>query len=390
MMANKQLYLDNAATTAVDPAVIEAMLECLGPEATYANPSSSHAAGVEARRKVERARNQVAARIGAQPDEIVFTSGATESNNLALQGAVKARAAVPSHILTTRIEHKSVLDTVAALARRGVDVGYLECDSQGRVSLDDLAASLTERTAVVSVMHANNEIGVVQDVAAIARLCRERGVLLHMDAAQSAGKLPIDVEGWQVDLCSLTAHKLHGPKGVGALYVRRGVTIAPTLYGGAQERGLRPGTLAVHQIAGMGQAYELADPAHDGPRLAGLRDRLWAGLSGVAGARRNGSTTHCAPHILSVSLPGVDGESLRFALRDIAVSAGSACASDVPEPSHVLSGIGLSDTLAQGTLRFSVGRFTSADDIDTAVERVRAEVERLRALAVSAPAWCSS
>lgn len=389
-MASKQLYLDNAATTAVDPAVIEAMLACLGPEATYANPSSSHAAGVEARRQVERARNRVAARIGAQPDEIIFTSGATESNNLALQGAVKARAAAPSQVLTTRIEHKSVLDTVAALTRRGVDVGYLDSDANGCVSPDDLAALLTERTAVVSVMHANNEIGVVQDVAAMAHLCREHGVLFHMDAAQSAGKLPIDVEDWQVDLCSLTAHKMHGPKGVGALYVRRGVKIAPLLYGGAQERGLRAGTLAVHQIAGMGQAYELADPARDGPTLAALRDRLWAGLNALTGARRNGSTAHCAPHILSVSFPGVDGESLRFALRDIAVSAGSACASDVPDPSHVLSAIGLSDTLAQSTLRFSVGRFTSAGDIDTAVERVRAEVERLRALAGSAPAWCSS
>jgi len=384
-MPRSLIYLDNAATTPVDPAVVAAMLSCLGPEAAYAN-----AAGAKARRHVETARRQVAARVGAAPEEIVFTSGATESNNLALQGAVRASGRAEPRVLTTRIEHASVLETAAALARDGAEVEYLPCGADGRIAADDVAAAITERTAVVSVMHVNNEIGVVQDVAAIARVCRERGVPLHVDAAQSAGKLPLDLARWQIDLCSLTAHKLHGPKGIGALYVRRGVPIAPLLHGGEQERRLRPGTLAVHQIVGMGKAYELADPARDGAVLAALRDRLWAGLRAIDGIRRNGSATHCAPHILNVSLPGVDGESLRFALRELAVSAGSACASDTPEPSHVLSALGLSDALAQAALRFSVGRFSTAEDIDAAVRRVGTQVERLRALAASAPAWCSS
>lgn len=389
-MTVRRIYLDNAATTPVDPAVVEAMLRCLGPDGCYANPASAHAAGAQARRQVEAARRQVAVRIGADAEEILFTSGATESNNLALQGAARARGHARPHVLTTRIEHGSVLETAAALARAGADVGYLSCDADGRIAVEDVAAAITERTALVSVMHVNNEIGVVQDIGAIARVCRERGALLHVDAAQSAGKLPIDVDDWQVDLCSLTAHKLHGPKGVGALYVRRGVAIAPLLHGGPQERRLRPGTLAPHQIVGMGKAYELADPVQSGPALAALRDRLWAGLEGISGARRNGSEAHCAPHILNVSLPGVDGESLRFALRDIDVSEGSACASDVPEPSHVLSALGLSDAMAQAALRFSVGRFTVAAEVDAAVRRVDAEVERLRALGASAPAWCSS
>jgi cysteine desulfurase len=384
------VYLDNAATTAVDPAVAEAMAGCLGADGDFANPSSAHAAGAAARRRGARARAQVAALIGAEPDEIVFTSGATESNNLALEGLFRARERGMGRLVTTRIEHKSVLEAAAALARRGVAVGYVDCDGEGRVTPQSLAAGLAQGGALASIMHVNNEIGVVQDIAAIADACRARGVLLHVDAAQSVGKLPIDVKTWGVDLCSLTAHKLHGPKGVGALYVRRGVVLAPLMHGGAQEGGMRPGTLATHQIVGMGKAYELADPEREGPALAALRDQLKEGLLGIDGARLNGSPARSAPHIVNVAFAGVDGESLRFALRDIALSEGSACTSDHPEPSYVLSGLGLSDALAQSALRLSVGRFTRRADIAYTIERVAAAVGRLRELGAAAPAWCSS
>lgn len=384
------VYLDNAATTAVDPAVAEAMAGCLGVDGDFANPSSAHAAGAAARRRIEQARARVAALIGAEPDEIVFTSGATESNNLALEGTFRPREGGTERLVTTRIEHKSVLDTAAALAQRGVGVRYVDCDGEGRVAPERLAAELAQGAVLASIMHVNNEIGVVQDVAAIADVCRARGVGLHVDAAQSVGKLPIDVKAWGVDLCSLTAHKLHGPKGVGALYVRRGVILAPLMHGGEQERGLRPGTLATHQIVGMGKAYELADPGREGPALAALRDQLKEGLLAIDGARLNGSPAHSAPHIVNVAFPGVDGESLRFALRDIAVSEGSACASDHPEASYVLSGLGLGDALAQSALRLSVGRFTRRADVAYAIERVAAAVSRLRELGATAPAWCSS
>jgi cysteine desulfurase len=253
-------------------------------------------------------------------------------------------------------------------------------------------------TVLVSVMHVNNETGVVQDIAAIGALCRERGVLFHVDAAQSVGKLPLSLDAAPIDLCSLTAHKVCGPKGVGALYVAPGVPLAPQIHGGEQERGLRAGTLATHQIAGMGKAYELAQPEREGPRLAALRDALWQRLRTISGARANGDPggdsggdpARRAPHLLNVTFPGVEGESLRLALRDLAVSAGSACAADSPEASHVLTGMGLSDTLAASSLRFSVGRFTTAAEVERAAERVAAEVARLRALAGSAPAWCSA
>lgn len=388
-MSEPEIYLDNAATTPVDPAVVEAMLECLGPSGEYANPSSIHAAGRRAHALVENARAEVGARVGAEPDRLVFTSGATESNNLALTGALAAPGG-PRRLITMRIEHKSVLDTARAAARGGVDVTWLGCDARGLVDLDELAAALAGAPALVSVMHVNNEIGVVQDIGRIAEIAHARGAIVHVDAAQSAGKLELDVAALGLDLCSLTAHKLHGPKGVGALYVRAGLRLEPRMHGGAQERALRPGTLATHQIVGMGRAFALAHPADEGPRLAALRRALWDGLADIDGVRLNGHPERSAPHILNVSFPGVDGESLRAALADIAVSEGSACASDVPEPSHVLSSLGLSEPVAQAALRLSVGRFTAPADVERAARRVAAEVGRLRALAAGAPAWCST
>jgi cysteine desulfurase len=253
-----------------------------------------------------------------------------------------------------------------------------------------IEAALTDATVLVSVMHVNNEIGVVEDIADIAAVCRSRDVLLHVDAAQSVGKVPLDLEAWGVDLCSLTAHKINGPKGVGALYVRQGVVLAPLIHGGEPELGIRGGTLATHQIVGMGKAYELADPAHEGARLAELRDLLWRGLAALGGVTRNGNPARSAPHILSVTFRGVDGTSLLCALEDIALSQGSACASSVPEPSHVLTSLGMSDALAQSTVRFGIGRFTTREDIERACARVAAEFPRLRTLAGATPAWCSS
>lgn len=385
-MRRREIYLDYAATAPLDPAVAAAMTDCMTRE--FANPSSVHDPGRRARRLVENARAQVAARVGAPAGRIFFTSGATESNNLALQGVLRGGRARP-HLVTSRIEHKSVLDTARALEAAGVAVSYVDCDAGGRVNPHDVAAAIGPETALVSIMHVNNETGVIQDVAAIGAICRERGVWFHVDAAQSAGKVPLALGDAAIDLCSLTAHKLCGPKGIGALYVAGGVLLAPQIHGGEQERGLRAGTLATHQIVGMGAAYELADPAAEAPRLAALRDRLWGALRAVPGARLNGAAEHRSPHVLNVTFPGVEGESLRLALRDLAISAGSACAADSPEASHVLRGLGLSDPLAASSLRFSVGRFTTEDEIAAAAGRVAVEVPRLREVAKSAPRWCS-
>lgn len=388
-MSEAFVYLDNAASTRVDPAVADAMAACLGEGGEHANAASSHAAGRRASAAIELARGEVAARIGAAPAEIVFTSGATESNHLALCGALgELRAA--SHLITTRIEHPSVLETARALERAGVDVTYLDGGVRGCVSADQVAASLRETTRLVSVMHVNNEIGTVQPVAEIAAVCRAHGVLLHVDAAQSVGKLPVDLAALGVDLCSLSAHKLHGPKGVGALFVRHGVRITAVVHGGGQERGLRPGTPATHQIVGMGCAYGLADPSVDGPRLASLRDALREGLGTIDGVRFNGAVDILAPHIVNATFAGVEGESLRLALDGLIVSPGSACTSDDDAPSHVLSSLGLGDRAAQSSLRFSLGRFTTEAEVAAAVARVVQAVERLRRLAPAAPAWCRS
>jgi len=385
---NAEIYLDYAATAPLDPEVVAVMRECL--EREFANPSSQHPAGRRARAVVEAARAQVAARVGAAPQHIVFTSGATEANNLALLGMLSPRGGSRPHLVTSRIEHKSVLDTARALEQAGVAVSYVEADAAGHVVPGSVAQAIRADTVLVSIMHVNNETGVIQDIPAIGALCRERGVRLHVDAAQSIGKLPLTLGKAPIDLCSLTAHKVCGPKGVGALYVAPGVALVPQMHGGEQERGLRAGTLATHQIAGMGRAYELAAPEREGPRLAALRDDLWERLQAIAGVRANGDPARRAPHLLNVTFPGVEGESLRLALRDLAVSAGSACAADSPEASHVLTGMGLSDTLAASSLRFSVGRFTTAAEVERAAERVAAEVARLRALAALAPGWCAA
>src|SRR5688572_26378830 len=387
-MSSREIYLDYAATAPLDPRVAAAMNESMVRE--FGNPSSLHAAGRRARALVDAARASVAARVGAASDRIVFTSGATESNNLALQGVLRRSRGRRVHLVTSRIEHKSVLDVARALESSGVEVTYVAATAGGSVDPERVVEAIGADTQLVSIMHVNNETGVIQDVRAIGDACRARGVLFHVDAAQSVGKLPLELAAAPIDLCSLTAHKVCGPKGIGALYVAPRVTLAPQMHGGEQERGLRAGTLATHQIVGMGRAYELADPAREAPRFAALRDRLWQELSRIGGLRQNGDPARRAAHVLNVAFPGVDGESLRYALRDVCVSAGSACAADSPEASHVLTGMGLSDVLAASSLRFSVGRFTSEDDVIAAARRVAKAVADLRSLARRAPAWCSA
>jgi cysteine desulfurase len=387
-MTDGEIYLDYAATSPLDPQVVAAMHECMARE--FGNASSLHAAGRRARALVEAARASVAARVGAASERIVFTSGATESNNLALQGVLRRSRNRRVHLVTSRIEHKSVLDVARVLESSGVAVTYVPATAGGSVDPERVADAIDDDTQLVSIMHVNNETGVIQDIRAIGEACRARGVLFHVDAAQSVGKLPLALDDMPIDLCSLTAHKLCGPKGVGALYVASRVTLVPQLHGGEQERKLRAGTLATHQIVGMGKAYELADPAREATRFATLRDRLWRELARIEGARANGDPERRAAHVLNVTFAGVDGESLRFALHDVCVSAGSACTADSPEASHVLTGMGLSDVLAGSSLRFSLGRFTTEDEVVTAAARVAAAVARLKSLARSAPAWCSA
>ena len=386
-MTRAEIYLDYAATTPVDPRVIEAMVECLGPEGDSANPSSSHPSGRRARDRVERARAQIARRVGAAPETLRFTSGATESDNLALLGTMAANRRRGRHLVTSRLEHKAVLDTAAALRDRGCEVTFVDHGADGVIDPVAVAECIRDDTVLVSIMHVNNETGVVQDIAAIGERCRQRGALFHVDAAQSTGKVPLKLDAWPVDLASLTAHKTYGPMGIGAVYIRKGVNVRPQIHGGEQEGGLRPGTLATHQIVGFGEALELADPDREGALLAERRDRLWKGLRAIEGTRLNGHPTQRSPHVLNVTFPGVQAESLQLAIAEVAVSTGSACNSDVPDPSHVLRAMGLSDALASATLRFSVGRFTSKAEIDHVVERMQTEVARLRELARGAPAW---
>jgi cysteine desulfurase len=365
------------------------MAACLTRDGVFANPASPHAAGSAARAVIDAARERIGTLVGAAGERLVFTSGATEANNLALKGMLAAGRG-PAGLVTTTIEHRSVLDAAGALERLGVAVTRVGCDANGVVAPERIAAALTPDTALVSVMLVNNEVGSIQDIRAIARVCRDAGVPLHVDAAQGAGKVPLDIEAWGIDLCSLTAHKLNGPKGIGALYVRDGLAPAPLIHGGEAALGARAGTLPTHQIAGFGKAFEIAAARDETGGLTRLRERLWQGLARIEGARRNGDPSRSAPHILSVSFPGVEGESLRLALADLAVSAGSACTSNAALPSHVLRSLGLSDALAESTLRFGVGRFTTEAEVDRAAGRVGAEVARLRAIAAGAPAWCSS
>jgi cysteine desulfurase len=380
------IYLDNAATTAVDPRVMEAMLECLSATGDFANPSSTnHAFGRRARDRVERARAEVAAVVGATADQVIWTSGATEAINLALLGAARFHRARGRHIVTSRTEHAAVLDACRQLEREGFEVTYLRPGPGGIVAPEQVEQALRKDTLLVSLMHVNNEIGVVQEVGAVGRLCRARDVLFHVDAAQSAGKLSIDVQRDAIDLLSLNAHKVHGPKGVGALCLRREprIGLVPLQFGGGQERGLRSGTLPTHQVVGMGAAFRIAAsqmPA-DMSRIAGLREVLWQSLGALPGVELNGDPQRRVAGILNVSIDGVEGESLLAALPDLAVSSGSACASTTAEPSYVLRALGRSDRLAQSSLRLSLGRFTTRAEIDTAASRIRSEVERLRAMA---------
>jgi cysteine desulfurase len=383
-MSRPFLYLDAAATTAIDPRVANVIAECLA--APPGNPAATHAAGRAARARVERARAEVAALIGADdPQSIVFTSGATESDNLAVLGTARAAAERGRHVVVPRTEHRAVLDACARLEREGWRVTYVRPDRDGLVAPDAIAAALRPDTTLVSVMLVNNEIGVVQDVAAIGAICRERGIVFHVDAAQAAGRVPIDVEAIGADLLSLSAHKIHGPMGVGALFVRRypRPALVPLQFGGGQEGGLRSGTVPVHQVAGMGEAFRLAREllADEASRLAALRERLWSALQVLDGVHLNGHAGLRAPHVLNVSFDGVDGESLLLALEDVAVASGAACSSATREPSYVLRALGRDDALAQASLRFGVDRFTTAAEVDDAAARVVAAVRRLRAIA---------
>jgi len=387
MNTNLPIYLDYAATTPVDPRVLQVMLPYL--QGHYGNPASrSHAFGWAAEEAVEIAREHVAALIGADPREVVWTSGATESNNLAIKGAAQFHQAKGRHLITLKTEHKAVLDTMRELERSGFDVTYLDVQADGLVSLDALTAALRPDTILVSVMAVNNEIGVVQDIAAIGALLRSRGILFHVDAAQATGKMPIDLGQLPVDLMSLSAHKTYGPKGIGALYVRRKprVRIEAQMHGGGHERGMRSGTLATHQIAGMGEAYRLArlHMAAENERVRTLRDRLLAGLQAIPEVRVNGHLEQRVPHNLNISFQFVEGESLLMGMKGLAVSSGSACTSASLEPSYVLRALGLSDEVAHSSVRFSVGRFTTEADIDAAIAMTRSTVERLRALS---PLW---
>jgi cysteine desulfurase len=384
------VYLDYAATTPVDPAVAQAMAGCLGVDGDFGNPSSaSHVYGARAAAQIERARSQVGALIGAPPEEIVFTSGATESANLAILGATRANAAGgPAargrHIVTSRIEHKAVLDSCKQLEKEGCAVTWLTPDGDGRIDPEKVLRAFRPDTVLVTLMHANNEIGVIQDIAAIGAACRERGVLFHTDAAQSVGKIEVDVATLPVDFLSFTAHKIYGPKGVGALYVPRSKRgfLQPLSFGGGQERGLRPGTLATHQAVGFGEACVLAGQRRlaEQERLAGLRDRLWDALAPLGGVHLNGAAAPRLPGLLNVSFEGVEGESLVTALPQLAVSTGSACNSASGDPSYVLRALGRDSQLAQSSLRFSFGRHTTEGDIDFAAAAVGEEVRRLRAL----------
>ena len=381
------VYMDYSATTPVDPRVVDAMVPYLYEK--FGNPASrSHAYGWEAEEAVEAARGHVAALLNADPREIVWTSGATEGNNLAIKGAANFYAERGKHIITVKTEHKAVLDTFRELERQGFEATYLDVDEDGLLPLARLEAAIRPDTILVSVMLVNNEIGVIQDVEAIGKLCRERGVLYHCDAVQGAGKVPIDVQSFPVDLLTVTAHKLYGPKGIGALYVRRKprVRIEAQMHGGGHERGMRSGTLPTHQIVGMGEAFRLArlEMQLESARVGKLRDRLLAGLSEMQEVYVNGSLEHRVPHNLNMSFNFVEGESLIMAIKDVAVSSGSACTSASLEPSFVLRALGRSDELAHSSIRFTLGRFTTEQEVDFVVDLIKGKVAKLRELS---PLW---
>ena len=383
------IYLDYSATTPVDPRVAAKMAQCLTLDANFGNPASrSHMFGWKAEEAVETARRQVADLIKCDPREIVWTSGATEADNLAIKGAVHFYVKKGKHIITSKIEHKAVLDSCGQLEREGFEVTYLDPTEAGIITPEAVAAAIRPDTILVSLMHVNNEIGVINDIAAIGKVTRENEIIFHVDAAQSTGKIDIDMEAMQVDLMSLTAHKVYGPKGIGALYVRRmpRVRIEPQIHGGGHEQGMRSGTLATHQIVGMGEAYRLAkeEMADENTRLLALRAHLLNCFDDMEEVFVNGDIEHRVVHNLNISFKFVDGESLMMALRDLAVSSGSACTSASLEPSYVLRAIGLNDELAHSSLRISIGRFTTLEEIDYSIEKIREAVDKLRE---SSPLW---
>ncbi len=383
------IYLDYSATTPIDQRVAAKMAECLTIEGNFGNPASrSHEFGWSAEKAVDHARQQVADLINADPREIVWTSGATESDNLAIKGAAHFYRKKGNHIITLKTEHKAVLDTCRQLEREGFEVTYLDPEDNGLLDLEKLKAATTEQTILISIMHVNNEIGVIQDIAAIGEFARERKIIFHVDAAQSTGKVDIDLGQMKVDLMSFSAHKTYGPKGVGALYVRRKprVRLEAQMHGGGHERGMRSGTLATHQIVGMGEAFHIAreDMATENERIRMLRDRLLNGLNDMEEVYVNGDIDHRIAGNLNISFNFVEGESLIMALRDLAVSSGSACTSASLEPSYVLRALGRNDELAHSSIRFTIGRFTSAEEVDYTIGLVRAAVEKLRDLS---PLW---
>ena len=383
------IYLDYSSTSPCDPRVAAKMAECLTLEANFGNPASrSHKFGWKAEEAVENARKQVADLLNCDPREIVRTSGATESDNLAIKGVAHFYIKKGKHIITSKIEHKAVLDSCRKLEREGFEVTYLDPDSTGIVSPEMVAAAIRPDTTLVSLMHVNNEIGVINDIEAIGKVTREHGVIFHVDAAQSTGKLRIDMETMQVDLMSVTAHKTYGPKGIGALYVRRKprIRLEPQMHGGGHERGMRSGTLATHQIVGMGEAFHLAmvEMDADNARILKLRNRLLEGLQDMEEVYVNGDLDHRVAANLNISFNFVEGESLMMALRNLAVSSGSACTSASLEPSYVLRAIGLNDELAHSSLRMTIGRFTTEEEIDYTIEKVKEAVGKLRDLS---PLW---
>jgi len=383
MALSTPIYLDYAATTPVDPRVAEAMAKCLTLDGNFGNPASrSYRFGWMAEEAVDVARNQISDALNCDPREVVFTSGATESNNLAIKGVAEGYAEKGKHIITVNTEHKAVLDTCAYLESQGFEITYLPVQPDGLIDIKQLVDAIREDTILVSVMHVNNELGVIQDINVIGALCREKGVLFHVDGAQSVGKVAIDLSSLPIDLLSMSAHKMYGPKGMGALYVRRRpkINLVAQIHGGGHERGMRSGTLATHQIVGMGEAITLATAnlEAESTRIFELRERLWNGLKQLDDVYLNGHASQRVPGILNVSFAGVDGESLMMGLNDIAVSSGSACTSASLEPSYVLKAIGRDNALAHAGIRFSVGRFTTQDDIDYVIKKVSDVTMRLR------------
>ena len=383
------IYLDYSATTPVDKRVAEKMCSYLTMDGVFGNAASrSHVFGWDAEAAVEEARKNIASLIGANPKEIVFTSGATESDNLAIKGVAHFYKKNGNHIVTCKTEHKAVLDTCRQLEREGYEVTYLDPEPNGLLDLKKLEAALRDDTILVSIMHVNNEIGVIQDIAAIGEICRNRKIIFHVDAAQSPGKVPINLDELKVDLMSFSAHKVYGPKGIGALYVQRKprVRLEAQMHGGGHERGMRSGTLATHQIVGMGEAFRIAsdEMVEENKRIIALRNRLWDGLKDMEEVYINGDMDQRIPGNINISFNYVEGESLLMALSDLAISSGSACTSASLEPSYVLRALGRNDELAHSSIRFSIGRFTSEQDIDYTIEHVRTAVDKLRQLS---PLW---